>query len=65
MADDKTKTGEPDRSRVAGDEEYEIRDFAEVAGIPIERARQLVKEHGNDRETLMKAARSAGGPEKA
>jgi hypothetical protein len=38
--------------------ELEIRDIAEVGGISMEEARQLVKEHGNDRETLMAAVRA-------
>ena len=58
MADDKTKTGEPDRSSVTEGVELEIRDIAEVAGISMEEARQLVKEHGNDREALMAAVRA-------
>jgi hypothetical protein len=40
MVDEKTKVGEPDRSRVSGSEDYEIRDFAEAAGISIEEARR-------------------------
>jgi hypothetical protein len=59
MSDDKKNTGEPDRSRVSGTEEYEVRDFAEAAGIPIAQARQLISEHGNHRETLMAALRNA------
>lgn len=33
MADDKTKTGGQDRIRVAGGQEYEIRDFADKFDI--------------------------------
>jgi len=58
MADEKTKIDEPDRSSVTEGVELEIRDIAEVAGISMEEARQLVKEHGNDREALMAAVRA-------
>ena len=57
MADDKSKQGMRDRSRVAGDEDYEIRYFAQEAGISIEQARDLIARHGNDRETLMREAK--------
>jgi Protein of unknown function (DUF3606) len=58
MADDKTKTDDRDRSRVAGDEEYEVRYFAEEAGITIVQARILIKRHGTDRKTLHELAES-------
>ena len=55
--DDKTKQDNRDRSRVAGDEEYEIRYFAEEAGISMDQARELIDRFGNDRETLMREAK--------
>lgn len=57
MADDPTKQDNRDRSRVAGDEDYEVRYFAEEHGITIEQARDLIKRHGNDRATLEREAR--------
>jgi len=57
MADDKSKRDKRDRSRVAGGEDYEVRYLAKEAGITPEQARQLIKAYGNDRETLMKAAK--------
>jgi hypothetical protein len=36
MPDDKTKVGEPDRSRVAADQDYEVRRLAEKHGISLE-----------------------------
>jgi hypothetical protein len=33
MTDDKTKVGEPDRSRVSGDQDYEVRYLAEKHGL--------------------------------
>jgi hypothetical protein len=56
MADDKTKTGKPDRSRVAGDEGYEVGYFARKHGITTEQARALIERIGNDRASLDAAA---------
>lgn len=56
MADDKGKTGEPDRSRVAGGEPYEVQYFARKHGISPEQARQLIERIGNDRAALDAAA---------
>ena len=58
MPDDKTKTDIRDRSRVAGEEDYEIDYLVGQAGISREQARELIKRYGNDRETLMKHARN-------
>ncbi|TIU94112.1 MAG: DUF3606 domain-containing protein, partial [Mesorhizobium sp.] len=52
MPDDKTKTDDRDRSQVAGDEDYEVRHFAEEAGITPDQARTLIKRHGTDRKVL-------------
>ena len=56
MSDDKSKVGEPDRSRVAGGEDYEVRDFSDRTGISVDQARALIERHGNDRETLTREA---------
>jgi hypothetical protein len=56
MADDKTKTGEPDRSRVAGGEAYEVGYFARKHGITMQQARDLIERIGNDRASLGAAA---------
>jgi len=61
MADNKQNVGEPDRSRVSGSEDYEVRYFAEEAGISMDQARELITRHGNDREALMNAAKSLKG----
>lgn len=58
MADNKQNVGQPDRSRVSGSEDYEVRYFADEAGISVDQARELIQRHGNDRETLMEAAKS-------
>jgi hypothetical protein len=36
MPDDKTKVGEPDRSRVAADQDYEVRQLAEKHGLSLQ-----------------------------
>lgn len=56
MADNKDKVGEPDRSRVSGSETYEVRYFADKHGISTDQAEELIRTHGNDRETLDRAA---------
>ena len=56
MPDDKTKVGEPDRSRVSGDQDYEVRYFAEKHGISIEGAIDLIHRFGTNREKLEEAA---------
>lgn len=58
MADDKLKTGKQDRDRIAGGQDYEIQHLAKEAGVTTELARQLIRSYGNDREKLMRAARS-------
>ena len=56
MPDNKSKRGKADRSRVAGNEGYEVRYFASKHGITQEQARNLIKKIGNNREKLNKAA---------
>jgi hypothetical protein len=56
MADDPNKEDSRDRSRVSGSEDYEVRYFAEQNGISLDQARELIRTHGNDRETLNAAA---------
>jgi hypothetical protein len=57
MSDDKTKVGEPDRSRVSGDQDYEVRYLAEKHGLSPEQVRKLIARVSNDREKLEAAAR--------
>lgn len=52
MADDKSKTDGRDRSRVSGEEPYEVSYFAQKHGIDAQQARDLIDRHGNDRATL-------------
>jgi len=46
MADDKSKVGKPDRSRINVDEEYELNDWAEVFGVSRDRLKEIVKRVG-------------------
>lgn len=57
MADNPHKEDNRDRSRVSGSEDYEVRYFADENGISMDQARELIRTHGNDRETLNEAAR--------
>ena len=50
MPDDKSKVGEPDRSKVAEDQDYEVNQLAQKYGISSADARKLIKRAGNDRE---------------
>jgi hypothetical protein len=58
MADDKSKIGKQDRIRVAGGQEYEIRDFADKFNISPGQAKDLIERFGTDRETLEREARN-------
>lgn len=57
MADDKTKTGGQDRTRVAGGQDYEVQYLMQKTKVSAEQARDLIKRHGNDRETLEREAK--------
>jgi len=61
MADDKSRVGGRDRSRVSGGEDYEVRHFAEQNGISIEQAEQLIARHGNSRDELERAVQQMKG----
>ena len=61
MADNKQDVGEPDRSRVSGSEDYEVRYFAAKNGLTMEEARSLIAKHGNNRKALDEAARELKG----
>lgn len=56
MADNKSKRGKADRSRVSGSEGYEVNYFANKHGITREQARNLIKKIGNNRDKLNRAA---------
>lgn len=58
MSDNKQDVGGQDRARVSGEEDYEVRHFADKHGLSMEAARELIQRHGNDRETLENAVRN-------
>lgn len=61
MSDDKIKTDARDRSRVAGDEPYEVEYFAQKHGLSEHQARTLIQTVGNDRAKLDAAAEKVMG----
>jgi ClpP class serine protease len=52
---------ERDRKLVAGEEEYEVRYFADRHGISMEQARELIDRFGHSREALDAAAEDLKG----
>ncbi|MFN3433209.1 MAG: DUF3606 domain-containing protein, partial [Sphingomonas sp.] len=52
MSDDKSKQGQQDRSRVSGEEPYEVEYFAAKHGLSQQQARELIASVGNDRAEL-------------
>ena len=56
MPDDKSKVGEPDRSKVAKDQDYEVSYLAHELGITSEQAPKLIDRFGGNREKIYAAA---------
>lgn len=61
MADNPHQQGSGDRSRVSGSERYEVEYFARQNGITEAQARELIRQFGNDRETLNREAQKLKG----
>ena len=61
MPDDKGRVEEPDRSRVAAGQHYEVRYLSEKYALSVEQARELIARVGNDRAKLKEAARDLSG----
>ncbi|HLA02440.1 MAG TPA: DUF3606 domain-containing protein [Aestuariivirga sp.] len=59
MADDKTKRGKADRSKVAGGEDYEVRYLAKQLGKPQTEIRKLIKAHGPSRAKIIAAVKKS------
>jgi hypothetical protein len=57
MPDDKSKVGEPDQSRVAADQGYEVRHFAAKYDLSQEYVRDLIARVGNDQDELERVAK--------
>jgi len=56
MPDDKSMRDKRDRGRVAAEEDFEARYFAQEAGISLEQAKELIERFGHDRDTLLREA---------
>lgn len=56
MSDNKQHVGEPDRNRVSGSDDYELRHFAKKHHIGVQEARDLIAKHANNRKALAAAA---------
>jgi hypothetical protein len=56
MADDKSFVGGQDRARVAGEEDYEVQDFARRHVMTPVEVREMVERIGNDRSALEREA---------
>lgn len=54
MADDKTKTSNADRKKVAGSEKYEVDYAAKKAGVRAAKVKAAVKKVGNSRTAVEK-----------
>jgi len=52
MADDKTRTGSPDRDRINMSEEYEVRDWTDSLGVSRERLQEAVDAVGNSADAV-------------
>jgi hypothetical protein len=52
MSDNKNKTDGRDRSRVAGDESYELSYLEEKLGVSREQVRDAIEKVGNNREDV-------------
>lgn len=56
MADDKSLVGGADRTRVAGNEDYEVQAFAQRHGMSPQEVRDMIERIGNDRDALEREA---------
>jgi hypothetical protein len=52
MSDNKNITGEPDRTRVAAGERYEIEHLARKHGVTPDEVREAIARVGNDRDAI-------------
>ena len=52
MADDKSKSGGQDRSRISLSEDYEVRDWSKKFGVTADELRAAVKAVGNDAKAV-------------
>jgi Protein of unknown function (DUF3606) len=59
MADDKSKRGPQDRSRISLGEDYEVRYWSEKFGVSADRLKAAVNKVGNSAEAVEKELRTA------
>lgn len=52
MADDKTKPGGQDRSRISLSEDYEVRDWAKKFGVTADELKSAVRAVGNNAQAV-------------
>jgi hypothetical protein len=62
MTDDLGNRGGQDAARVSGDQAHEVRYFATKHGISEQQVRDLIREHGNDRQALEAALETMTSP---
>jgi len=55
MADDRTKSGSADRSRISMHEDYEVRYWTKALGVSKEELQRLVDKHGNSAAKIKEA----------
>jgi len=60
MADDKSKRGAADRSRINIHEPYEVKYWTKTLGVNSEKLMELVKEHGTSAEAVRNAVKGKG-----
>jgi hypothetical protein len=58
--DNKNQRDGRDRSRVAGEEKYEVQHIAEKFGVSHEEVRRVIEEVGNSREKIEERLRGRG-----
>lgn len=59
MADDKSKSGGQDRSRISLSEDYEVRDWAKKFGVSAEELKLAVRAVGNDAQAVQAHLKSS------
>ena len=60
MADNKNLSYDRDRSRVAGNEAYELQHIAEKMGVSQEEVRRAIEQVGNSREKIEQFLQNRG-----
>ena len=61
MADDKGKTGNPDRQRINTSQEHELRDWSKKFGVTPEELKAAVAKVGNQADAVRKHLKDQSG----